>query len=389
VNIPSYLNIFYFPVIYLTCYLIQRFVNMKMIYAVCSWGLGHATRSLPVIRKLIKEKNDLTIISYGRSLQLLKNELGDNLNYIEIEDYPMLLSENSRQFMAKSMIYWPTFISKMIQGQGKTQKILEKEKYDRIISDGRYDIYSRRIPSFFISHQIRIMNPLRIKMFERGSEIFNLFFFKRFCGIIVPDFKDDNLSGDLSHNLHRIDENKIHYAGVLSDFKKINKTKDIDYLISISGPEPQRTMLEEKLLPQVSDLKGKVVVTLGKTENLDKFKKGGVETYSFLPADKREEFLNRAKMVVSRSGYSTILDLAVIGCKALMTPTPGQIEQEYLAEYHNKKGNFYCVNQEKIDLCQNVETAKKTTGVTRECRVDKTVENILEIVNNTLKSPFS
>ncbi|MCJ7572140.1 MAG: glycosyltransferase [Candidatus Thermoplasmatota archaeon] len=361
---------------------------MKIIYAVCSWGLGHATRSLPVIRKLAKDGNELTIISHGRALKLLKDELGENPRYIEIEDYPILISENARQFMAKSMVYWPTFISKMIKGQRKIQKILEKEKYDRIISDGRYDIYSKRISSFFISHQIRIMNPLRIKMFERGSEIFNLFFFKRFCGVIVPDYSKDNLSGDLSHNLHRIDENKIHYAGVLSDFKKINKTKNIDYLISISGPEPQRTMLEEKLLTQIGDLKGKVVVTLGKTENLDNFKKDGVETYSFLPSDKREEFLNRAKLVVSRCGYSTILDLAVIGTKALMIPTPGQVEQEYLAEYHNKKGSFFCVNQNKIDLSFDVEMAKKRTGITRRCDVDESVENIINIVMSNNKSPF-
>jgi len=99
---------------------------MKIIYAVCSWGIGHATRSLPVIRKLVAEKNDLTIMSHGRSLQLLKNELGENLKYIEMEDYPVLLSENSRQFMAKSMIYWPNFIGSMIKGQKDTQKILEK-----------------------------------------------------------------------------------------------------------------------------------------------------------------------------------------------------------------------------------------------------------------------
>ena len=362
---------------------------MKIIYSVCSWGLGHATRSLPVIRKLIAEGNDLTIISYDRSLQLLKNELGENLKYIEIKDYPMLLSENARQFMAKSFVYWPTFVSKMIHGQKQTQKILEKEKYDRIISDGRYDIYSRKIPSFFISHQMRIMNPLRIKMLEKGSETFNLYFFKRFCGILIPDYKEDNLSGELSHNLHKINEEKLHYVGVLSDFRKRKTAKDIDYLISISGPEPQRTMLEEKLLSQVGDLKGKVVVTLGKTEKLDKFKQSGVETYSFLPSDKREEFLNRAKLVVSRSGYSTILDLGVIGSKALMTPTPGQIEQEYLADYHNKKDTFYCVNQEKMDLEKDVEIAKKTTGITRECNVDKTVEKIIDIVNNTTKSPFS
>jgi len=164
--------------------------------------------------------------------------------------------------------------------------------------------------------------------------------------------------------------------------------KDIDYLISISGPEPQRTMLEEKLLPHVKDLNGKTIITLGKTESIDKLNRKGIETYSFLPKDKRQEFLNRTKLVISRSGYSTILDLAVIGTKALMIPTPGQVEQEYLSKYHNKKNTFYSINQDKIDIKNDIEIAKKTTGVKRECNVDKTVENILHIVTSVDKSPF-
>ena len=361
---------------------------MKVIYGVCSWGLGHATRSLPLIRKLIAEDNELTIISNGRSLELLKKELGQNIEYIDIPDYPMLLSENARQFMAKSIVYWPMFIRRMQKGLSKLTKMLQTRKCDLIISDARYDIYSKKIPSFFISHQIRIMNPLRIRMFETGSEIFNLFFFKRFVGVIVPDYKEDDLSGDLSHNLRRLDENKIHYVGVLSDFKKKNTKKDIDYLISISGPEPQRTMLEKKLSSQIDQLDGNIVVTLGKTEKMDEFKGDNIITYSFLTKDKREDLLNQAKLVVSRSGYSTILDLAVIGTKALMTPTPGQIEQEYLAQYHNKKRTFYSVNQNCIALERDVEIAKKTTGVRRKCDVKKTVENIMNIINSTEKSPF-
>ncbi len=362
---------------------------MKIIYAVCSWGLGHATRSLPLIRKLISENNDLTIISNGRSLDLLKKELGLEIKYFDIPDYPMLLSENSRQFMAKSVIYWPTFIARLESGFSELKKILEKRKYDLIISDARYDIYNRKIPSFFISHQIRIMNPLRIKMFERGSETFNLFFFKRFYGVIIPDYKNDNLSGELSHDLRKIDEKKLHYVGVLSDFKKKKTEKDIDYLISISGPEPQRTILEEKLLSQIENLKKRIIVTLGKTESVEKFNKKNIETYSFLSKEKREDFLNRAKLVVSRSGYSTILDLAVIGTKALMIPTPGQVEQEYLSKYHNKKGTFYSVNQENINLKKDVEIAKNFTGVKRDCDVNKSVENILNIIHSTKKSPFS
>jgi uncharacterized protein (TIGR00661 family) len=362
---------------------------MRIVYAVCSWGLGHATRSLPVIRKLIDEDNELTIISHDRSLELLKKELGPNLEYFDIKDYPMLLSENSRQFMAKSMIYWPQFIGRLIKGNQGLLKILKHKKHDIIISDGRYDIYSKKIPSFFISHMMKILNPLRIKMFERGSEIFNLFFFKRFAGVLIPDYRDENnLSGDLSHNLHRIDENKLHYVGVLSDFKKKNIKKDIDYLISITGPEPQRSILEKKLLTQATTLDGKIVATLGKTETKNIVKNDNIEIHSFMTKEERENILNRSKLIISRSGYSTILDLAVIGAKALMTPTPGQTEQEYLAEYHNSKNTFYSVNQDKIDLINDIKKAKKTTGINWECNVDKSVENIMNVITNVKKSPF-
>ncbi|KAA0005321.1 MAG: glycosyltransferase [Thermoplasmata archaeon] len=363
---------------------------MKVIYAVCSWGLGHATRSLPVVRRLLSEGNDLTVISNGRSLELLKKELGESVEaYVDIPDYPMLLSENSRQFMAKSMVYWPMFIRRIEKGLARVTKMLRNERYDVIVSDARYDVYSKRVPSFFISHQMRIMNPLRIKMFERGSELFNLFFFKRFAGVIVPDYADeDNLSGELSHNLYRIDESKLYYVGVLSDFKKKNLRKDIDCLVSITGPEPQRSLLEKKLLSQIRGLDGKIVVTLGKTEKKDVVKKGDVEVYSFMTKDEREDVLNRAKLVVSRSGYSTILDLAVIGVKALMIPTPGQIEQEYLGSYHNQRGTFYSVDQEKVDVVRDIEVAKRRTGFTRKVDVDESVEKIMDVIVNVKKSPF-
>jgi uncharacterized protein (TIGR00661 family) len=357
---------------------------MEIIYGVCSWGLGHATRSLPVIRKLIREKHTLTVISNGRSLELLKKELGDDASYADIPDYPMLLSENTRQFLAKSMVYWPVFIKRIEDGLSELQKILAKKQYDCIISDARYDMYSKKIPSFFISHQMRIMNPLQIKMFERAMERFNLFFFKRYVGVMVPDYKENNLSGDLSHNLSRIDENKIHYVGVLSDFKKRPMNKNIDYLISISGPEPQRSFLEETLASQAADLPGNVVMTLGKAEKYSITKKNRLTTYSFVTKELREELLNKSKLVISRSGYSTIMDVAVVGIKALFIPTPGQIEQEYLSKYHSMLGTFYSVSQDAIHLKSDVKIAMEKTGITRECDVNKTVENILCIITEKI-----
>jgi hypothetical protein len=172
----------------------------------------------------------------------------------------------------------------------------------------------------------------------------------------------------------------LFYVGVLSDFTRKKVKQDIDYLISISGPEPQRSLLEEKMFSQIHDLQGTVVVTLGKSEEQKKLHQNNITIYSFLTKEKREELLNRARLVISRSGYSTILDLAVLGKKALMIPTPGQIEQEYLGEYHTKKGMFYSVRQSSVELKRDVDRAKKTTGFTGKCNVKETVNNIINVV---------
>ena len=139
-------------------------------------------------------------------------------------------------------------------------------------------------------------------------------------------------------------------------------------------------MLEEKLISQVGDLEGNVVMTLGKAEKYSITKKKHLTTYTFVTKELREELLNKAKLVVSRSGYSTIMDVAVVGAKALFIPTPGQIEQEYLSQYHNKLGTFYSVSQDEINLKNDVKIAAQKTGITRECDVKKTLENILTVI---------
>jgi predicted glycosyltransferase len=211
-------------------------------------------------------------------------------------------------------------------------------------------------------------------------ERFNMFFFKRYLEVMVPDYKDHNLSGDLSHHLKRIDEQKIHYVGALSDFAKRPLKKDIDYLISISGPEPQRSFLEKTLATQVNALQGNIVITLGKAEDYSVLKKKHLTTYTFVTKELREELLNRAKLVISRSGYSTLMDVAVVGTKALFIPTPGQIEQEYLSRYHNQLGTFYSVSQDAVHLESDVVIAQQKTGFPYECDVHKTIENILQII---------
>jgi len=357
---------------------------VKVLYGICSWGLGHATRSLPIIRKLIREGESLTIISHGYSLEFLRSELKkEDVNFFDVKDYPIPVSETKGELIAKSVVYWPKFMRRMEKGLGFVTKLCEKERFDVIVSDGRYDVYSRRIPSYFITHQVRILNPFKLKTMEFGSEIFNLFFLKRFKKFLVPDYEDDDLSGKLSHNLKLIKKHYLSYIGVLSDFRKRDTEKDIDYLISLSGPEPQRGILEKILMEQVKELDGKIVFTLGRPDKNVVKKEKGVEVYSIVGKEKREELMNRAKLIVSRSGYSTIMDLAVVKTKALMIPTPGQVEQEYLAEYHNRKGTFYSVKQEQLQLAEDTKKAQHTTGIKRECNVEKTVERVMDILYET------
>ena len=125
-------------------------------------------------------------------------------------------------------------------------------------------------------------------------------------------------------------------------------------------------------------------MTLGKTEEQNKTQSDSIKTYSYLSKEKREELLNRSKMVISRSGYSTILDLSVIGCKALMIPTPGQIEQEYLAEYHKQKNTCYTVNQDLLNLKKDIVHTEKTTGFKAKKTVDDAVEKVMQIISNSV-----
>lgn len=362
---------------------------MRIIYGVCSWGLGHATRSLPVIRKLVTEGNELTIISTGRALSLLKEEIGKDAGYIDFPDYVPPQTANPDLFFALLLLNIPKFFRSMYRERKMVANLISKRKYDMIISDNRYGIYDRKKPSFFFTHQLKIMNPYRMKRLESGTEFYTLYFLKRFYAVMVPDYREDSLSGELSHGLRFIDEKKIEYVGALSDFKKKEGKEDIDYLASISGPEPHRTLLENKIAEQVGELRGTVVVSLGRAGERKKvMEKDGIVYYSYLDSEDRTRLLNSSKLVISRSGYSTLVDLAVLGKKALFIPTPGQPEQEYLGEYHNEKRTFYSVPQDRFVLKRDVKLAEKYEGVRRECDVSKSVERVMDVIHSSKGSRF-
>ena len=353
---------------------------MEVLFAVCSWGLGHAVRDLPLMRRIIKEGHQLTVIGKGRSLQFLKKELKDSCSYTEIPDYSSAYSEKNFS-VAKFVGSLPIYIDEIIQEHSRIRKLVKSHPYDRIVSDSRFGVYKRGIPSFFIFHQLRFIPPKRVKFFERFTEGFNYLFKDNFDRFLVPDTKDNSLSGDLSHNLRYFKQGKVEYLGPISDLRRKDFPQDIDYFISLSGPEPQRSVLERKIMDQVLSLKGRIVITLGKPEEeKTEYLSNNIQIFSCLNRKKQEEMMNRAKLIITRSGYTTLMELAFLGKKALFIPTPGQTEQIYLADYHKNKRNFYSVSQNKLNLVKDVEKAKKYKGLSVDFSPKETEDKFMRIV---------
>jgi uncharacterized protein (TIGR00661 family) len=351
---------------------------MNILYGLCSWGFGHATRSLPIIRKLVKEGHEMTIVTTGGPLYMLKDELGDSVDFHDLPDYPLPYTEKRSAFMFKFMTFIPSMLRVIEDENAWVLKMHEKKKFDRIISDNRYGIYHKSIPSYLITHQLRLLTPGRIRFLEKVTEKFVSYFQRRFECFLVPDFEEEGLSGELAHDLKYYDLDKVAYIGVLSDFDPVDVETDIDIYVSISGPEPQRTLYEEVVRSQIHDLKGRVVVSLGtkrgKVEELD-----NIKIIPYLTKEERIDVLNKAKLIVSRSGYTTLMDLCLLGKKALFSPTPGQPEQEYLSQYHNKLKTWYSVDQEDIDFDRDLKKANEFSGMHRGS-TEEAVQKTLEIV---------
>ncbi len=355
---------------------------MRVLFAVGSWGLGHATRSLPLIQRLLEEGSKVTIVSTDRALALLKQELGPRCDYMDWPDLPKSLASSAPLSYAKFTLTLPLVYRIVIAEHRQLNDLLRHHRFDRIISDTRYGIYSRRVDSFHLVHGLRLIAPRRARAVEIIFEYFNYKLFGTVKKFIVPDFKEDSLAGELSHGMRFFDSSRIEYIGIVSGLRRRDLPRDIDYFVTVSGPEPQRTALEKLALQQVNELPGRVVVALGKPEIVQgPLVRGNVEIYPYLDRRRQEEFMNRAEMVISRSGYTTMMELAELGKKAVLIPTPGQTEQEYLAHYNHQVGRFYSVEQEIMNLKSDVSLARRYPGYQPAHNTDESVARFIQVIS--------
>lgn len=332
-------------------------MKKRILVAPLNWGLGHATRSIPIIKALIEHGFEPVIASDGTALSLLKKEF-PKLETVELPSYDITYPKKGKFFKLNLVKGSPKML-KAIKNEKKALKsIIETYRIDGVISDNRLGMYSKKVPSVFITHQLQVLSGNTTWLSTKiHQNIIN-----HFDECWVPDHQGEpNLSGKLGHiKSHGI---PIKYIGPLSRFNKIETEKKYDVMVLLSGPEPQRFMLEEKLLMAFESFEGTVLFVKGTVENEQKItEKGNMTIYNFMTSELLEKALNESELIVSRSGYTTVMDLAKLNKKAFFIPTPGQFEQEYLAKRLTEDGIVPSCNQDDFTL-ENLYTIEQYSGL--------------------------
>jgi len=334
--------------------------NKRILICPLDWGLGHATRCIPIIRLLMMKKAEVIIASDGRALQLLKREF-PTLEFIQFKGYEINYPDSG------SMVWKMLFsIPKILRGIRKEhtylKRIIKYKNIDIVISDNRFGLWNKDIKTIFITHQLIIKSPFAENILHK----INLYYVNKYNECWIPDVEDEpNLSGDLSHK-YSLPKNAF-FIGALSRFDKNIEDNKSEYkhtvLGILSGPEPQRSILEKLITEQLITNNISALIVCGKTEEIYSERMiGKVKIVPYINSSEIKEAIIQSKIIVARSGYSTIMDLSALCKNAIFIPTPGQTEQEYLAKTLQKKGIANYQTQKEFDIKKALSESEKYSG---------------------------
>ena len=333
-------------------------VTRRVLVAPLDWGLGHATRCIPIIKELIEKGHRVFIGASGQVKELLKMEFPD-LEIIDLKGYNIRYAGNKWAFMLKLFRQGPGILATIRYERKWLRKVIDQYQIDTVISDSRMGLSHPAIQTLYITHQLKIQTGNRFTAWLLQGLHYH--FIHHFDTCLVPDNAgEENLSGILSHQT-RLPSVMLVYMGPLSRFERNPTVEKYELLILLSGPEPQRTLLEKILLDQLKEMNGKIVIVRGLPGDADLpvSMNDQIEMYNHLPSKQLEERISQSRLVITRSGYTTVMDLLKLQKKAILIPTPGQTEQEYLALYLKEKKIFYSTPQEGFNL---KEAMDKTDG---------------------------
>ena len=315
------------------------------LIAPLNWGLGHASRCIPLIRQLLAQGHRVTLASDGAALALLRAEF-PQLAALQLPSYHI-------RYPTKNMVFnmlWqlPNIFRAARAEHIFLQKIIQQIDIQIVISDNRYGCFGAKTKNIFLTHQINLQAPLGGRFLSKIQQ----YFIRHFDEIWVPDFASEpNLSGKLSHG--GIVSSKIHFIGPLTRMKflaDVRPTRDV--IAVLSGPEPQRAIFQEQIISQALALPHYTfLIVEGDTSTKKNIQiADNVQIMSFLTSEELNQQMAASRFVVARSGYSTLMDLWILQKLTLLVPTPGQTEQEYLADFFVKKGIYFTQKQTKFNL---------------------------------------
>lgn len=351
----------------------------RILVAPLDWGLGHATRCIPIVQELLEQGAEVILASNGRAFELLKKEFPE----IPIEKLPAYdIWYRSGNMFWNIGLQLPKIAIAIWQEHRVLKTLIAKHRIDAIISDNRYGCFSRNVKSVFVTHQLNILIPNFI--LQKLVNRINHQFIRRFDECWIPDVEDtNNLGGELTKFSTEI---SAKFLGVLSRMNSLDLPKKYDAIIVLSGPEPQRTHLEKLILAQAKFLPYQFLLVQGKTEIYREVRAAAnIRVVTFLTGDALNRAMAAADVVICRSGYSSIMDLAILGKKAILIPTPGQTEQEYLAKRFSENGIFFYKKQTELNLSEALEKVQQCPGLENETYI-ASQQGLKKIIQDFLKN---
>ena len=356
--------------------------HKRILIAPLDWGLGHATRCISIIQFLLEHSCEVIISADGSVKTLLQNQF-PQIQFLTLKGYRVKYGKSRCLTVIKIIFQIPSILMTIFRENRWLKRVINTHRIDAVISDNRFGLFTNRIPCVYMTHQLKIKTGNKIT--EKLLQKVHYYFINKFTTCWVPDFASgNNVGGELSHP----EKNPKHvcYIGCLSRFEKLITDEKYDLLIVISGPEPQRTLFEKILLAQISNINKTVLFVRG----LPNEKYCLVATnknhtiVNHLPANQLSEAIQQSTVVISRSGYTTIMDLIKLKQKAILIPTPGQTEQEYLAEYLTKEKIFFSASQLNFSLEKALLTINDFPFIIPEFDMNlykKFVENLVHSLN--------
>jgi UDP:flavonoid glycosyltransferase YjiC (YdhE family) len=328
----------------------------RMLYCVLDWGLGHATRSIPVIEELLLQNHEVVLAANGNALSFLQEQF-PALKSHELPAYNPVYPKGSHMVwaMAKQL---PRFVQTINSEQKETERLVKEEKIDCVISDNRYGCYSKSVKSVFITHQVHLLMPA--KWMEAGMNTLNRKLLSNYSECWIPA-ADDKLIPGLLQGREKLN---TRFIGYLSRLKPMALPKKYKVLAVCSGPEPQRSIFERMVSATLQDAAYPNLIVRGVVNHKQKVfhSENNMLVVNHLNSEEMNHAIAESEMIISRSGYSTVMDLMKLGSKAIFVPTPGQTEQEYLARVLKQKRMAYSMPQSEFNLEKALKESEHYSG---------------------------